>query len=82
MVLAVFAVGRGWVGIPESFPGLGALSSNPFHHYIGSLAEALHIEAETLPVQRGAAAHVPGGRAGRPVRSAGSSIAVTQRGQR
>lgn len=49
MVLAVFAVGLGWVGIPESFPGLGALSSNPFHHYIGSLAEALHIEAATLP---------------------------------
>ncbi len=49
MVLAVFAVGLGWIGIPESFPGLGALSSNPFHHYIGGLAEALHIEVATLP---------------------------------
>ncbi|OQA45657.1 MAG: NADH-quinone oxidoreductase subunit L [Chloroflexi bacterium ADurb.Bin325] len=44
MVLAVFAIAGGWVGIPESFPGLGALSSNPFHHYIAGLAEALHIE--------------------------------------
>lgn len=49
MVLAVFAVVGGWIGIPRAFPGLGALSSNPFHHYIGSLAEALHIEAAELP---------------------------------
>ena len=37
------------MGIPKEFPGLGALSTNPFHHYIGSLAEALHIEAAELP---------------------------------
>lgn len=49
MALAVFAVAGGWVGIPTSFPVLGALSTNPFHHYIGSLAEALHIHAEALP---------------------------------
>ncbi len=49
MALAVFAVAGGWVGIPTSFPVLGALSTNPFHHYIGGLAEALHIHAETLP---------------------------------
>ena len=48
MVLAVFAVAGGWIGIPTSFPGLGALSTNPFHHYIGGLAEALHIEAGEL----------------------------------
>ena len=49
MVLAVFAVAAGWVGIPKEFPVLGAFSTNPFHHYIGSLAEALHIEAAELP---------------------------------
>jgi NADH-quinone oxidoreductase subunit L len=49
MVLAVFAIVGGWVGIPKEFPGLGALSTNPFHHFIGSLAEALHIEAAELP---------------------------------
>ncbi|MCX6028348.1 MAG: NADH-quinone oxidoreductase subunit L [Chloroflexi bacterium] len=49
MVLAVFAVAGGWVGIPKEFPILGALSTNPFHHFIGSLAEALHIEAAELP---------------------------------
>jgi NADH-quinone oxidoreductase subunit L len=49
MVLAVFAVAGGWLGIPTSFPGLGALSTNPFHHYIGSLAEAFEIHAEELP---------------------------------
>lgn len=49
MVLAVFAVAAGWIGIPRTFPGLGALSTNPFHDYIGSLAEALQIEAAELP---------------------------------
>ncbi len=49
MVLAVFAVAGGWIGIPKAFPVLGALSTNPFHHYIGSLAEALHIHAAELP---------------------------------
>ncbi len=49
MVLAVFAVAGGWVGIPRTFPVLGALSSNPFHHFIGSLAEALYIHVEELP---------------------------------
>ncbi len=48
MALAVFAVAGGWVGIPTSFPVLGALSTNPFHHYIGSLAAALHIHAAEL----------------------------------
>lgn len=49
MVLAIFAVAGGWLGIPTSFPVLGAFSTNPFHHYIGSLAKALHIHAEELP---------------------------------
>jgi NADH-quinone oxidoreductase subunit L len=49
IVLAAFAIAGGWVGIPESFPGLGGLLGNPFHHFIGSLAEALHIEVASLP---------------------------------
>ena len=49
MVLAVFAVALGWVGIPTTFPVLGSLSSNPFFAYIGSQAEALSIEAAELP---------------------------------
>jgi len=49
MALAVFAIAFGWVGIPTTFPILGQLSSNPFHHLIGGLAEALHLEAAELP---------------------------------
>jgi NADH-quinone oxidoreductase subunit L len=49
VILAVFAVAGGWIGIPETFPGVGSILGNPFHHFIGSLAEALHIEAEALP---------------------------------
>ncbi|MEJ5198618.1 MAG: hypothetical protein WHX53_06820, partial [Anaerolineae bacterium] len=49
MVLAVFAIAFGWLGIPTTFPVLGQISSNPFHHLMGSLAEALHIEAAELP---------------------------------
>jgi len=49
MVLGFFAVVGGWIGIPRSFPLLGAISSNPFQHFIGGLAEALHIEAAELP---------------------------------
>jgi NADH-quinone oxidoreductase subunit L len=36
-VLAFFAVVLGWVGIPQTFPGLGAISSNWFHHFVGSM---------------------------------------------
>ncbi len=40
VVLAVFAVGYGWVGIPEHFPVLGGLIPNWFHEFVGStLAE-------------------------------------------
>ena len=35
IVLAVFAVGYGWVGIPEQFPGLGGLIPNWFHEFVG-----------------------------------------------
>jgi NADH-quinone oxidoreductase subunit L len=49
IILGVFAVMAGWVGIPTTFPALGALSSNPFHEYIGGLAEAIEVEAAELP---------------------------------
>ncbi len=40
IILAVFAVGYGWVGIPEHFPGLGGLIPNWFHEFVGgTLAE-------------------------------------------
>jgi NADH-quinone oxidoreductase subunit L len=40
VVLAVFAIGYGWVGIPEQFPGLGGLIPNWFHEFVGgTLAE-------------------------------------------
>ena len=35
IVLAVFAVGAGWVGIPEDFPGLGGLLPNWIHDFVG-----------------------------------------------
>jgi len=40
VILSVFAVTYGWVGIPEHFPGLGGLFPNWFHEFVGStLAE-------------------------------------------
>ena len=40
IILAVFAIGYGWVGIPEHFPLLGGLIPNWFHEFVGStLAE-------------------------------------------
>ncbi|UCF59789.1 MAG: NADH-quinone oxidoreductase subunit L [Anaerolineaceae bacterium] len=35
VVLAVFAVGIGWVGIPEHFPLVGGIIPNWFHDYVG-----------------------------------------------
>lgn len=36
VVLSVFAIGFGWVGIPEHFPVLGGLVPNWFHEFVGS----------------------------------------------
>jgi NADH-quinone oxidoreductase subunit L len=47
VVLAVFAIGAGWVGIPEHFPALGGLVPNWFHEFVGgTLLE--HPEAVTF----------------------------------
>ena len=35
IILAVFAVGFGWVGIPEHFPVLGGILPNWFHEFVG-----------------------------------------------
>ena len=41
VVLSVFAIGFGWLGIPEHFPGIGGYLPNWFHEFVGStLAEA------------------------------------------
>jgi NADH-quinone oxidoreductase subunit L len=37
IVLAVFAVTAGWVGIPHTFPGLGGLVPNLFEEFVGSM---------------------------------------------
>jgi NADH-quinone oxidoreductase subunit L len=41
IILSIFAIGYGWVGIPEHFPGLGGLLPNWLHEFVGgTLAEA------------------------------------------
>jgi NADH-quinone oxidoreductase subunit L len=35
LILSVFAISAGWVGIPEHFPGLGGLIPNWFHEFVG-----------------------------------------------
>ena len=44
--LAIFAIGYGWVGIPEHFPGLGGLIPNWFHEFVGS---TLAVMPEAVP---------------------------------
>jgi NADH-quinone oxidoreductase subunit L len=40
VILSVFAIGYGWVGIPEHFPLIGGLVPNWFHEFVGgTLAE-------------------------------------------
>jgi NADH-quinone oxidoreductase subunit L len=44
IILSIFAIGYGWVGIPEHFPVLGGIFPNWFHEFVGgTLAE--HPEA-------------------------------------
>jgi len=46
VILAVFAVAAGWVGIPEHFPVIGGLIPNWFHTFVGS---TLLEEPEVIP---------------------------------
>ena len=48
VILSVFAVGFGWVGIPEDFPVLGALP-HFFHWFHGFVGASLHEEPAALP---------------------------------
>jgi NADH-quinone oxidoreductase subunit L len=51
VILAVFAIGFGWSGIPEQFPWLGGLLPNWFHHFVGSmLGEAQEPEFRWAPL--------------------------------
>jgi NADH-quinone oxidoreductase subunit L len=52
VILSVFAVAAGWVGIPEHFPALGGLIPNWFEHFVGSmLGEAEHtVEFSWVPL--------------------------------
>jgi NADH-quinone oxidoreductase subunit L len=50
IVLAVFAVGYGWVGIPEHFPVLGGLLPNWFHEFVGSTLAEIPAAAPFDPV--------------------------------
>ena len=50
LILAVFAILLGYVGVHEDFIVLGPLlGGNPFHHFIGGFAKTLEIEAATVP---------------------------------
>jgi NADH-quinone oxidoreductase subunit L len=50
LILAVFTLLLGFVGVHEDFPVLGPLlGGNPFHHFIGDFAKSLGIEAATIP---------------------------------
>jgi NADH-quinone oxidoreductase subunit L len=52
IVLAVFAVGAGWLGIGEDFPVIGGLIPNWFHAFVGStlLAEPAATHFNAVPV--------------------------------
>ncbi|HNR01899.1 MAG TPA: NADH-quinone oxidoreductase subunit L [Anaerolineaceae bacterium] len=44
MILAIFAIGAGWAGIPHAFPVLGAISPAWFQSFIGSMLSPQSIE--------------------------------------
>ncbi len=47
VVLSIFAISAGWVGIPKAFPGLGGLINPWFEEFVGSmLATEGHAAAE------------------------------------
>ncbi|MGB9669113.1 MAG: NADH-quinone oxidoreductase subunit L, partial [Anaerolineales bacterium] len=52
VILAVFAVAAGWVGIPEHFPVLGGIIPNWFHSFVGStlLEEPEAVSFNAIPL--------------------------------
>jgi len=52
VVLALFAIGAGWVGIEHTFPVLGEMVPNWFHEFVGATVEEvveLHVPTEFNP---------------------------------
>ena len=49
LILAVFALLLGYVGVNEEFPIIGPILGNPLHHFLGEFAETLEIHAEAIP---------------------------------
>lgn len=49
VILAVFAIGVGWVGIPEHFPLLGGLIPNWFHEFVGGTLLEHPVSVEFSP---------------------------------
>jgi NADH-quinone oxidoreductase subunit L len=43
LVLAIFAVGLGWVGIPKDFPVVGGLAPDWFHQFVGPAFDTAYI---------------------------------------
>jgi NADH-quinone oxidoreductase subunit L len=50
IVLAVFAVAAGWVGIPHNFPVLGTFMPNLFEEFVGSMVHGAGHAPEGEPV--------------------------------
>jgi NADH-quinone oxidoreductase subunit L len=50
VVLAVFAIGVGWIGIPEHFPVLGGIIPNWFHEFVGSTLAQMPEPASFSPI--------------------------------
>jgi len=46
VVLALFAVSAGWVGIPEYFPLVGGLLPNWFEEFVGSMLVGVHPKSQ------------------------------------
>ena len=63
VVLAVFSVTAGWVGIPEHFPLIGGLLPNWFHEFVGGTL----LEHTPHSISYLAAAHLAGCGVGWPV---------------
>ncbi len=56
IVLSIFAVAAGWVGIPHHFPGLGGLIPNGFEEFVGSM---IHVEPEGGELAEAVISYVP-----------------------
>ncbi|PWH19167.1 MAG: NADH-quinone oxidoreductase subunit L [Anaerolineae bacterium] len=52
IILAVFAVSAGWVGIPEHFPVIGGIVPNWFHEFVGEtlLEKPKGVEFNPIPL--------------------------------